>query len=1208
MPRHRRVDATKISIVPRRSQATKQAQPPMPSFLLRIAQSRAMHGYQLNVNLFHIGVPHGSATVEFGFAMTPQDHEDIRWYLEDFIERYEEPAPAIAAAVEERLARLGSSLFDAAFSSSPSLAHVWAAVADNLADTRIEVRTDSGQEEMLPWELLRRAPTAPPIAVEASEFVRTTPSVSELATEVRGEALRVLLVISRPAGTSDVPFRSVANQLVASLRGSALAIQVEVLRPATADRLDDYLRRADELGRPYHIVHFDGHGDVIGGRGQVLFETERPNERELITGQFLAGLLVRYSVPVLVLNACRSATGVPAPSSVSQGASNALTASVSGFQSFAWDAIAAGLSAVLAMRYKVYVPTAARFMAGVYGALSRGKSLAGAVTLGRRELFRDRTRDLGLDVRMLQDWSVPALYENRRVQFLIEAPQAAPRPSSPSGDLASKTVDTDAITEDPGFFGRDETILRLERAFTDASIAILYGMGGMGKTAAAQEFGRWYRDTGGTSQPVLFTEFHRYRSLSAVLADSVAGTFSKELRQMGITWDTLSAPEQETAVERLFADRRMLWIWDNVESVTGLEVGVLNVWSPAESERLARFLRRIAVTEARVLLTSRKDERTWLAGTRSIAISIPPLALPDGAKLARRVAATRKHDITNIRDWLPVLEFAGGNPLTIQILVRQAVHCGVRDAGAIQHFVKRVSAGGREIVEGGFLHQDKALLASLRYGFNAAFTRFERRQVALVALFRTVVDAETLSLMGEPRTGWTLGEIQGINRADAERLLKRATDVGILGHRRRYRYTVHPALPWFLTDVMNAYYQGPRAVAAQRAFAGALGDVGVTAADQIQRGNRYFLEYVSEEELNFVNALRIALVTRMTDSIFGTVTALFWLYHAERRLNELEELLQEISPVIDVMAESLVPDRMGLWAQTTHLGIVLARERRSYDVAKRLIEALERRLRETFKKALANQTAALSPAERVGISWLCVALHEKGTIGMSQNDPACRQAFEEDFVLSVRIGDNARAAVTAFNAGQAFLTVPSMLDAAEAERWCKLSINLRDPRDVVGHARCHFLLARVERERALEAARRGESQEAVERLRSSAEWCSKCLAKLPDDALDERNVAHHLLGVILAEAQMREQAVIQYRESLRLEERRGNTFGAGVTRLHIAMEFLLLGRHSESEQYAAAALRDFVAVGDTAMDEAAQARALLAKIESDRRPAQGHTP
>ena len=75
--------------------------------------------------------------------------------------------------------------------------------------------------------------------------------------------IRILLVICRPGGNEDVPFRSVAARLIKGLSESAReAFQLDVLRPPTFEQLAKVLRAAKTRGEPYHLLHFDGHGTI----------------------------------------------------------------------------------------------------------------------------------------------------------------------------------------------------------------------------------------------------------------------------------------------------------------------------------------------------------------------------------------------------------------------------------------------------------------------------------------------------------------------------------------------------------------------------------------------------------------------------------------------------------------------------------------------------------------------------------------------------------------------------------------------------------------------------------------------------------------------------------------------------------------------------------------------------------------------------------
>jgi hypothetical protein len=54
---------------------------------------------------------------------------------------------------------------------------------------------------------------------------------------------------------------------------------------------------------------------------------------------------------------------------------------------------------------------------------------------------------------------------------------------------------------DAGFFGRDETLLALDRAFDAHPVVLLHAFAGAGKSSTAAEFARWYQATGGLDLP-----------------------------------------------------------------------------------------------------------------------------------------------------------------------------------------------------------------------------------------------------------------------------------------------------------------------------------------------------------------------------------------------------------------------------------------------------------------------------------------------------------------------------------------------------------------------------------------------------------------------------------------------------------------------------------------------------------------------------------
>jgi hypothetical protein len=76
-----------------------------------------------------------------GFALSPQDRERFRWYLEDFLLFPLEPAPAIAKSVEHRMAQVGTDLFKCIFQANDQARDLWAILRHQLNDTRVEIAT-----------------------------------------------------------------------------------------------------------------------------------------------------------------------------------------------------------------------------------------------------------------------------------------------------------------------------------------------------------------------------------------------------------------------------------------------------------------------------------------------------------------------------------------------------------------------------------------------------------------------------------------------------------------------------------------------------------------------------------------------------------------------------------------------------------------------------------------------------------------------------------------------------------------------------------------------------------------------------------------------------------------------------------------------------------------------------------------------------------
>ncbi|HEV2854342.1 MAG TPA: CHAT domain-containing protein [Thermoanaerobaculia bacterium] len=1148
------------------------------------------------------------AESNFDFLLLDQDEEDLRWYLEDYLQYPQDPAPAIARRIEERMAEIGTELFRSVFQASEDARGLWAVLRDRLPDTRVEIVTGVSEANAIPWELLRDPKTDTPLALSARSFVRAQPTPARRPHLPRGERdkIRILLVICRPKGDGDVPFRSVASRLIKGLdEANREAYDLDVLRPPTFEQLGRVLRQAKEEGRPYHVVHFDGHGTYgeiarrPGRHGYVLFESAFRGDADLVDGSVLGGLLAEAQVPVLVLNACRSARAEPAdrPDSNADPDSRAQA-----FGSLAQEVIAAGVVGVVAMRYNVYVVTAAQLVAELYASLGHGRTLGEAVTQARKNLHDDPLREVAFDPRPLQDWLVPLVYEVVPLQLFPEVSpeqENSPRINEiPAGGIATAGGSLDSSLPPPptvGFFGRDETLLALDQAFNYDNVVLLHSYAGSGKTSTAVEFARWYSLTGGVEGPVLFTSFERYLSLPRVL-DQIGHVFEARLEGRGIHWLSLDDPARHDVALQLLSEVPVLWIWDNVEPLTGFPAGTESAWSPREQDELVSFLRKARRAKAKFLLTSRRDESAWL-GLLPIRIAVPPMPILESLQLARALATQRGCQLSEIEAWRPLLEFAQGNPLTVTVLVGQALRNGFVTREEIESFVARLRSGAATFLDEASQGRSRSLGASLAYGFEHGFSEDERRKLAHLYLFQGFVRVSALCMMGETEAPWCLPQLRGLTREEAAALLERAADVGLLTSHGSGNYSIHPALPWYFRNAFEQLSPEGR-LAAMRAFVEVMGELGNLYHDLYGEGDSGVIAVLRAEEMNLLHARSLARSHGWWHRVTSAMQGLMVLYDYMGRHAEWKRLVVEIVPdFVDPSNDLPLPGREEKWHLVTEYRVLLARAERQWIEGERLQKILVDWEIQRASPALAKLPEELDSAERYSIRNLAVSFQILGHIRRGLGRADCVPAYEASIKLAERVGEAAVAAVSAFNLGNTFCLLPSLRNLSLAEHWYRRSLDLFAKGDGIWRGRCLGQLGYVAYERFWEAKAAGRpSADLVIFLQYAAMQCNEALKLFPPNAIAPLAVTHGQLGAIFHSAGEFGHALLHYRQAIRYYELQGDAYNAAKSRSNMARTLFEAGIWTDALKYAEAALHGFEGYGQSAADMVEEVSQLIREI------------
>jgi tetratricopeptide (TPR) repeat protein len=1211
---------------------------------LRLTQTNAAPGrHRVQLDLDGEGLPR-SAVAELAFALGDQDREDLRWYLEDYLKYPVDPAPRIAARVQARMAEVGLDLFRAIFDSDSDTRALWAEVSRDLAGTRVEVISEVDAANALPWELLRAPATDTPVALEAAAFVRAQRQVARSARAPRveeGERIRVLLVICRPGGAEDVPFHSVASHLLRLSAQARATVQLEVLRPPTFQQLGRVLRAAAAAGRPYHVVHFDGHGawvDVTatpagasakgwsplwyslvgpareGAHGYLVFEHPTPTSgkaEQLVAGPSLGDLLAETRVAILVVNACRSAHADVAVAPEDAQASS-VHERVRAYGSLAQEVVDAGVAGVVAMRYNVWVVTAAQFVGDLYRALLAGLPLGQAVTLGRKQLAAQPEREFTLQVHRLEDWVVPIVYEPAPlIIFPTRHTDDHPRITldQPDAELAGGPLDARLPARpDVGFFGRDETLLALDRAFDTQQVVLLHAYGGAGKTSTAAEFARWYQLTGGVQGPVLFTSFDQHTPLPRVV-DQLGETFWAELEARGIHWLTLDDVQRRDVAVQVLEQVPVLWIWDNVEPVAGFPAGMRSAWSAEEQRELRRFLAELRTTKAKVLLTSRRDERSWL-GELPARVVLPAMPMAERIQLARALAARQGHRLGEVEDWRPLLAYSQGNPLTVTVLVGQALRDNLRSREQVEEFVGRLQVGEQSLADNEQQGRTKSLSASLGYGFTHAFDDGERAQLALLHLFQGFVEVEVFRAIGNPElVGEPEPTVMGLTRERGIGLLDRAAEVGLLTAYGEGLYGIHPALPWYFQELFTDVYGpagSPAALQATRAYTHAFRGLAELLHLHYWQGRREVVRLLGAEEANLLQARRLARIHGWWDLIIGAMQGLLVLYQHTGRNLEWRRLVDELVPdLVDPATDGPWPGREEQWSLITGYRVQLARQQRDHGTAERLQRARVAWNRQGAATALASPPEQLDDTQRVLLRNLAGSYGELGQIQRDQQQPACVEAYTEALQLARRIGDQPLQATAAYNLGGAYTNLRGQRDLDKAERWFQHSLDLSDEGDRLGRAHCVGQLGLVHYQRFVEARAAGRPEaELLTLLNAAAYAYQQALDLLPADAVGDLAVTHNQLGIIYSEGGQADVALRHWQEAIRYYEAAGNRYRAAQTRGNVALALTEHGRLGDGLLWAQAALRDYQSYGERAAADIAHSQELIAEIERDMRGGQ----
>lgn len=250
----------------------------------------------------------------------------------------------------------------------------------------LQILSDRTEIKEVPWEYLL-TPDRQPAPNRERTVIRVQPTcgIDSLAPK-RLKNVRVLFVSADPVDQIGVDWKEIEAVMQRAFAGQMPdEVSVRVVEGATRQGLLAAIARTS-----FDVFHYFGHGDLVGGVGQLVLQDVKTGNSEFFSATDLAIALNGKGVQLAILSACLSGAGNHADD----------------FGILATALIRAGIPAVVANQYPIPIESISPFVGSLYSSLLALGNIDLAVAEGRAMLAAGIPGAAAGNV----EWGIPTLY------------------------------------------------------------------------------------------------------------------------------------------------------------------------------------------------------------------------------------------------------------------------------------------------------------------------------------------------------------------------------------------------------------------------------------------------------------------------------------------------------------------------------------------------------------------------------------------------------------------------------------------------------------------------------------------------------------------------------------------------------------------------------------------------------------------------------